>query len=132
MKLGFTAAQASPCWIMCHGGRSVHEQIGSPRPAGVLASMVGPCSKGDLGYENKPGACGGCLKPGATNSCGRCKDMFYCDNVCQKADWHRHQKVCRSPEDAKAMRENAAMWTNTFDLGLEGGSSALFGKTSGE
>ena len=23
--------------------------------------------------------------------CGACKGAFYCDNICQKKDWHRHK-----------------------------------------
>lgn len=26
--------------------------------------------------------------------CSRCKAAYYCDKVCQKADWERHERIC--------------------------------------
>ncbi|KAK3651133.1 translational activator for mitochondrial COX1 [Elasticomyces elasticus] len=41
--------------------------------------------------DNTPCAC--CSKP-ATRNCGRCRNVKYCDNECQKADWGCHKYMC--------------------------------------
>eukprot|EP00004_Rigifila_ramosa_P018775 TRINITY_DN470_c0_g1_i6.p1 TRINITY_DN470_c0_g1~~TRINITY_DN470_c0_g1_i6.p1 ORF type:complete len:1007 (-),score=229.61 TRINITY_DN470_c0_g1_i6:88-3000(-) len=35
----------------------------------------------------------GCSKP-ASNQCSRCRKAFYCDDVCQRADWAKHKPLC--------------------------------------
>ncbi|KXT07044.1 hypothetical protein AC578_7175 [Pseudocercospora eumusae] len=125
MNAGLSANQATPSWVMHVGGFSANEEAAPPRPKIGLPSVIGPCTKEDMHYENKPGECGQCCKPGAKLVCGRCRDMIYCNKACQKEDWNRHKVVCRTPEDAQDMRENGAKWSNAFDISA-GGMSSLF------
>lgn len=127
MDAGLSAAQATPCWVMHVGGVPTNEEAAPPRPKIGLPSMIGPCTKEDMHYENKPGECGQCLKPGAKLACGRCRDMIYCNKTCQKEDWGRHKVVCRTPEDAKDMRDNGSKWSNAFDIsgGAGGGAGGI-------
>jgi hypothetical protein len=41
--------------------------------------------------------CNTCGEPDATARCGSCKDISYCNRVCQKADWKKHKKECIPP-----------------------------------
>lgn len=34
-------------------------------------------------------------KENVSNVCSICKDIHYCDNICQKADWKEHKKICK-------------------------------------
>jgi ankyrin repeat protein len=43
-----------------------------------------------------------CGKVGAKANCGRCKRAWYCNATCQKADWQRHKKGCRTTVAAAA------------------------------
>ena len=39
--------------------------------------------------------CDRCASPSAALQCGRCKSAYYCDPVCQRADWRNgHRLVC--------------------------------------
>ena len=40
------------------------------------------------------GECANCRKSTATKRCGRCRTTFYCNKVCQRADWPRHTDSC--------------------------------------
>lgn len=31
--------------------------------------------------------------------CSRCKSIYYCGPLCQRADWFQHKKVCRDPQE---------------------------------
>jgi hypothetical protein len=52
--------------------------------------------------------CDHCKKtPKDLMKCGRCKQVFYCDRDCQKAQWSTHKQVCRPSDDAAAaIQEN--------------------------
>ncbi|KAJ3112329.1 hypothetical protein HK100_002376 [Physocladia obscura] len=40
--------------------------------------------------------CDNCQKPTESlRACSACKTVFYCDPVCQKADWSKHKPQCR-------------------------------------
>ena len=41
--------------------------------------------------------CGFCQKECELLKCSRCKEVYYCDVVCQKADWKEHKKSCEGP-----------------------------------
>jgi hypothetical protein len=49
--------------------------------------------------------------PNSTNAtlslmtCGRCRLSWYCDGVCQKADWPRHKQECRQQAHEKAEKD---------------------------
>ncbi len=38
--------------------------------------------------------CNGTDKP--VKVCGRCRNAYYCQPSCQKADWSRHKKECKA------------------------------------
>ncbi len=38
-------------------------------------------------------------------TCGRCRLSWYCDEVCQKADWPHHKIECRERAQEKAERD---------------------------
>ena len=40
-------------------------------------------------------------KPMQFDSCGRCIRAVYCSRECQKKDWKRHKKECKSGENCK-------------------------------
>lgn len=37
-------------------------------------------------------------------TCGRCRYSWYCDEICQKADWPHHRTECRERAQEKAER----------------------------
>ncbi|KAJ7491459.1 hypothetical protein B0H11DRAFT_2009139 [Mycena galericulata] len=39
--------------------------------------------------------CGNCSKASASQKCGRCKMMTYCNRECQAAHWATHKKHCK-------------------------------------
>ena len=43
-----------------------------------------------------------CNKQGAKSRCGGCKSVHYCNNLCQKAHWKRHKKICKKKQKKKA------------------------------
>jgi hypothetical protein len=75
--------------------------------------------------------CRHCLKTESLDGaklmkCQRCKVTYYCNKVCQAADWKSHKKQCKamanvSPSVQKTL--NTAMWafveTNYFDIAKE-------------
>lgn len=38
--------------------------------------------------------CSSCHKPNASKRCGKCRRVRYCDETCQRADWHIHRRYC--------------------------------------
>ena len=48
--------------------------------------------------------CAKCGKPGAANTCGRCKQAKYCSQDCQRAHWKEHKQSCNK----KKPKTNAA------------------------
>jgi len=38
-------------------------------------------------------------------TCGRCRLSWYCNDVCQKADWPRHKHECRHHAQEKAEKD---------------------------
>ncbi|KIM92367.1 hypothetical protein PILCRDRAFT_810421 [Piloderma croceum F 1598] len=95
------------------GGGPCHEQIkaqtmmmriqsgapGSPAPHLPMPS----------GVTSFPlaGSCANCQKDETAKAdfsisrCGKCKLIRYCGVDCQKADWNRHKKVCKTITDVK-------------------------------
>ncbi|KAK4900220.1 hypothetical protein LTR27_002444 [Elasticomyces elasticus] len=57
-------------------------------------------STDQLSDEAAPTPCACCSKP-ATRDCGRCKNVKYCDNKCQKADWVIHKYMCGPDQDTR-------------------------------
>ena len=62
--------------------------------------------------EQRPGAprtenCDHCSKPGAANSCTRCKAAFYCGADCQKAAWPAHKGACKKAAKKLATKADA-------------------------
>lgn len=44
---------------------------------------------------SQPRNCHFCLKPATSNlRCSRCKNAYYCNQNCQKADWKTHKTYC--------------------------------------
>ena len=39
--------------------------------------------------------CAACNKQNASNKCGKCKSIFYCNEKCQKTHWKKHKKICK-------------------------------------
>lgn len=74
-----------------------------------------PFSREGMHYDDDKDLCGACKKtPDKALSCSRCKCQVYCDRTCQRKDYKRHKFICRTPENAKALEEDSAMWTNQF------------------
>ena len=48
----------------------------------------------------------GCSENG-TQSCGRCKEVFYCGKVCQSKSWQLHKGPCKEAAKAKEEAEKA-------------------------
>ena len=49
---------------------------------GKIMHMIGPCSKGDMGYSDDKKLCGGCeMYHGKSLVCSRCKDQVYCSKT---------------------------------------------------
>lgn len=109
-------AKTDPCLALLFGGRPhgyQSKRMGHP-VKGAFVSMIGPCSKGDMGYTDDE-LCGGCgQKPRKPLYCGNCRGQKYCSKACQRNDHKRHKVVCRTLEVAKLMNDQAHVWTNTF------------------
>ena len=46
--------------------------------------------------------CSNCKKSGTGfPKCSGCKRVYYCSRKCQKADWKRHKKVCKTKKNRK-------------------------------
>jgi hypothetical protein len=58
------------------------------------------CSACSAGYGDKP------PPPNKLMWCSACKNAFYCNKVCQKADWPKHKLVCK--DLAVKLREGRA------------------------
>lgn len=39
--------------------------------------------------------CKKCNKEDASEKCGHCKTVCYCDKLCQKEDWSDHKNICK-------------------------------------
>ena len=37
-----------------------------------------------------------------TLRCGKCRNVWYCDAVCQRADWKKHKKICEKFKQDRA------------------------------
>lgn len=51
--------------------------------------------------------CGGCQKSGVKanmNSCGGCKNQFYCSKNCQSTHWKEHKRFCSSLKQERTIR----------------------------
>ncbi|XP_052771747.1 uncharacterized protein LOC128211237 [Mya arenaria] len=38
--------------------------------------------------------CARCAKPESSKRCAKCKSVYYCSQLCQKADWKQHKPSC--------------------------------------
>eukprot|EP01083_Nonionella_stella_P268458 907549_1 len=71
-----------------------------------------------------PSACATCNTPNAKSVCSRCKCMYYCNVVCQRKDWMKHKKVCKSAKSLikKEMKERPSIrvctQTDTTHMGF--------------
>ena len=45
--------------------------------------------------------------PQNMKQCSKCKKAFYCDKLCQKADWKIHKKICKSPKLTLSKNDNS-------------------------
>ena len=45
--------------------------------------------------EKRMNMCENCKRSGATEKCGRCLNIFYCNRECQKKDWIIHKNLCK-------------------------------------
>jgi hypothetical protein len=99
---------------------------------GKIMHMIGPCSKGDMGYSDDKKLCGGCeMYHGKSLVCSRCKDQVYCSKACQRKDFSRHKVACRTPEDAKTMLEDEfPKWMNSFYVDADNPSGGSPGMAS--
>ncbi|KAK5117762.1 hypothetical protein LTR85_008737 [Meristemomyces frigidus] len=124
-------------------GYKTSRGLGKAPLGGMAFRIIGPSSsKVDMGYhDSDKGRCArkGCGRKqprdgGAEKllQCGKCKDVEYCGKACQKEDWKRHKGCCRTPEDARSMREEGEKWENLFyyhpaSLRGEGGAGGGMG-----
>lgn len=53
--------------------------------------------------NNNNRRCNFCNMPDPQFKCVKCKTTFYCSKECQKADWKKHKKVCKSIESSKEL-----------------------------
>lgn len=89
-----------------------YKNDGTPYDFYAVRCSAPKCRKGDAELED-----------GQTLMyCAKCKSAKYCDETCQKADWKRHKRVCRSPEERKKKK----IWTE--EEILEGGRGGLLGR----
>jgi len=52
-------------------------------------------------------SCARCNKTGiGFPKCSRCKEVFYCDQDCQKLHWLKHKPDCQKPEDRPKVDED--------------------------
>lgn len=113
--------KADPCMALLLGGcprgyKSKRQGVGK----GKTMNIVGPSFKEDMESPAENELCGGCKqKPGKPLVCGRCKDQKYCSKDCQHADYGRHKNVCRTPENAKAMKDDSSKWINCIYVSPE-------------
>jgi hypothetical protein len=66
-----------------------------------LARENAMLSDAALGKTSGP-SCAKCGVGGAKKLCGRCRQVSYCSQRCQKAHWKAHKKQCRAPAKAGA------------------------------
>lgn len=43
----------------------------------------------------KKTSCAFCLKKQCIKRCGKCQQVYYCTDTCQKAHWKEHKKICK-------------------------------------
>jgi hypothetical protein len=68
----------------------------TPPAAAAAAAPAAQAQPAAAGVAKQQCArCGTCA--GKLRRCGRCKGPHYCSVDCQRADWRRHQRVCRVP-----------------------------------
>ncbi|KAI0061272.1 hypothetical protein BV25DRAFT_772272 [Artomyces pyxidatus] len=67
------------------------------------------CYKHLRSSHDDSSSCGGCLPADvvALRKCSRCRNMFYCSTVCQKAGWGEHRAHCSpfTADDEKTRKE---------------------------
>jgi hypothetical protein len=121
-----------PCIGLMIGGSPSGYKSKYTHGDGKILHMIGPCSKGDMGYSKDKKLCGGCqMYHGKSLVCSRCKDQVYCSKACQRKDFSRHKVVCRTPEDAKTMlKDEFPKWMNAFYVSPDNSSGGSAGIAS--
>lgn len=65
--------------------------------------------------------CSCCGFTGKILRCGKCKSVYYCNDVCQKIDWAFHKIVCKpfekesKPSDTKSLGYPKSLWPIIFN-----------------
>lgn len=82
--------------------KSVDDQAAKQASTTKLPSVDDQAAK-KVSTTKLPSVCGNCGKVGSTGKsagvlkkCNGCRQLCYCDAVCQRADWRRHKKFCKS------------------------------------
>jgi hypothetical protein len=66
--------------------------------------------------------CANCSTPSTTahplKRCGKCKDVNYCNKICQRTDWKAHKSVCeKTPSSIAILKEVLVEDGGQFKLG---------------
>jgi len=77
------------------------KQFGRQGPPGCVPVYVGPGGiRTAAQIENDTDQCAKCGKEqylvGRLKKCTVCQKTYYCSRECQKSDWKRHKKICRT------------------------------------
>lgn len=64
--------------------------MGVPPPVNASPAKLGPS------HEPLCATCAQCNKLVKVKKCGKCKTIRYCGKECQKADYDRHKKICKT------------------------------------
>jgi len=91
----------------CH--RRIEAETAIMRMQGGIIRPPAPRLPMPTGVSSFPlaGSCANCQKDKTAqpdykiNRCGKCKLIRYCSADCQKEDWNRHKKVCKTVTDVK-------------------------------